>query len=77
MYKKLKLKKYGPCKVLKKINDNAYVMELPENMAISNTFNVSDIYEYFPKIEDHSGASSFEEGVPDVGQGPPLPNCDS
>ena len=76
-YNKLKPRKYGPCKVLKKINNNAYVVELPDNMAISNTFNVSDIYEYFPENENHSRASSFEEGVPDVGQGPLLPNCDS
>ena len=52
-------------------------MELPENMVISNTFNVSDIYEYFLDTKDNIRASSFEEGVPNVGQGPPLPNCDS
>ena len=76
-YNKLKPKKYGPCKILKKINDNAYIVELPDNMAISNTFNVSNIYEYFQDTKDNSRVSSSEEGVPDVSQGPPLPNCDS
>ena len=52
-------------------------MELPENMVISNTFNVSDIYEYFSNTKYNLRASSSEAGVPDVGQEPPLPNCDS
>ena len=31
-----------------KIGDNACKIDLPTNMNISNTFNVVDIFEYFP-----------------------------
>lgn len=41
-YHKLKSTKFRPCKVLKKISSNAYLIELPSELQISPVCNVSD-----------------------------------
>jgi hypothetical protein len=42
----LKMKKIGPCRVLKKFGANAYEIELPDGIGISPIFNISDLYPY-------------------------------
>ena len=50
-YNKLQSKKYGPHQIMKNINDNAYVVALPDSMGISKTFNVADIFPYYSSKE--------------------------
>ena len=68
-YNELNDKKYGPFQITKKINNNAYVVALPPDMNMSSTFNVADLYEYYPSNAPDSGnswLSSFQVGETDV-----------
>jgi len=44
--KKLTARSVGPFKILKKINPNAHVIDLPPDFGISSTFNISDLVVY-------------------------------
>jgi hypothetical protein len=59
---KLRQRKYDPFSILKKINDNAYVVDLPREN-ISNTFNVAYLSLYRPQhhlYEDNWGQVSIK-----------------
>ncbi|XP_073260712.1 uncharacterized protein [Populus alba] len=58
-------------KIFQKINDNAYVVDLPTEMTISPTFNIADLFEYHPPDECSSHlinarTRSVQEGETDV-----------
>ncbi|GKA44029.1 reverse transcriptase domain-containing protein, partial [Tanacetum coccineum] len=58
----------GPFRILKKINDNAYKIELPGHYNVSATFNVADLSPYKGDSDDEpdSGLSLFQEGEDDA-----------
>jgi len=66
----LKPRKYGSFKIVRKINDNAYVVDPPNDTVLSKTFNM-ELHEYYPieqlYPDDNSRTSSFEEGRADAG----------
>ncbi|GAV57566.1 hypothetical protein CFOL_v3_01103, partial [Cephalotus follicularis] len=45
IYNKMKPRKYGPYKIVKMINDNAYVVYLSSSLGMSFTFIVSNLFE--------------------------------
>jgi hypothetical protein len=52
----------GPFKILAKINDNAYKLELHPEFEVSLTFNISDLRPYFrEKDEMPSRTTSMQE----------------
>jgi hypothetical protein len=40
------MKKIGPCKILRKFDEKAYEIELPDDVGISPIFNVTYLYPY-------------------------------
>jgi hypothetical protein len=58
-YKKLNMKKIGPCKILRKFVANAYEIELPENLGISPIFTIANLYPY--SMDDTKDTNALEE----------------
>jgi hypothetical protein len=56
----------GPCKILKKINDNAYKLELPTEFGVSTTFHILDLQPYSGEEDEvPSRTTSIQEGEDD------------
>jgi hypothetical protein len=56
----------GPFKIIEKINDNAYKLELPPEFGVSPTFNISDLRPYLGEEDAlESRTTSIQEGEDD------------
>ena len=56
----------GPYKILEKINDNAYKLELPPEFGVSPTFNISDLRPYLGEEDElESRMTPIQEGEDD------------
>jgi hypothetical protein len=63
---KLMSRAAGPFKILAKINDNAYKVELPLEFRISPSFNISDLRPYLGEEDEMSSrTTSVQEGEDD------------
>ncbi|GKC84243.1 hypothetical protein Tco_1139960, partial [Tanacetum coccineum] len=66
---KLQARADGPFRVLKRINNNAYKIELPRHYNVSATFNVADLSPYEGDSDDDvdSGVRAFQDREDDAG----------
>jgi hypothetical protein len=56
----------GPFKILTKINDNVYKLELPPEFGVSPRFNISDLRPYLEEEDEMpSRTTSMQEGEDD------------
>jgi hypothetical protein len=63
---KLMSRATGPFKILAKINDNAYKLELPPEFGVSPSFNISDLRPYLGEEDEMSSRmTSMQEGEDD------------
>ncbi|GKC14929.1 hypothetical protein Tco_1011711, partial [Tanacetum coccineum] len=67
-FTKLQPRADGPFRVLERINDNAYKIDLPGHYGVSGTFNVADLAPYVgdEPFDDDSGTSHFLGGEDDT-----------
>ncbi len=63
VYSKLRDWKVGPCKIIKRVNDNAWLLKLPSHLNTSYVFNVKHLIPYkgdpFENKDDDNSRSSF------------------
>jgi hypothetical protein len=70
----------GPFKIIEKINDNAYKIELPPEFEVSPTFNISDLKPYLGEEDElesrttliHEGEDDEDITPLDTNNNPPL-----
>ncbi|KAG8655628.1 hypothetical protein MANES_04G055444v8 [Manihot esculenta] len=56
-HKKFDSKKISLFRIIQKINDNAYILDFSNYMKIFKTFDVADLFQYYPT--NYNSRSSF------------------
>jgi hypothetical protein len=68
----------GPFKMLKKINDNAYKLELCADVGVSPTFNIADLKPYMREVDEFESRTTQkqeeedDEGIPSIDTTKPI-----
>ena len=61
-YVKLTKRNIGPYKIIKKIGENAYVVDLTKLMTIDSSFNILDLYSNISeKVKEVSSSIKFQD----------------
>ncbi|KAL9415754.1 hypothetical protein AB3S75_039028 [Citrus x aurantiifolia] len=66
-FAKLRPRADGPFKVLQRIGDNAYKIELPDGYGVSSMFNISDLSPYHEENDQNSRSNFFQLGEINTG----------
>ncbi|KAH9667915.1 Endonuclease [Citrus sinensis] len=79
-FAKLRPRADGPFKVLQRIGDNAYKIELPDGYGVSSTFNMSDLSPYHEENDQNSRSNFFQlreinTGVFEIFGNPVIPSA--
>ena len=70
---KLSTRGDGPFKVLKRVNDNAYRLELPEEHDVHATFNVADLISFAGGTNDKTKISYLRTNPSQEGRDDEMP----
>jgi len=66
----------GPFRIIEKVNDNAYKVDLPGDYNVSATFNVKGLTPYLDDDDDSDlRTNHFQPGADDVHHGNYNPSC--
>jgi hypothetical protein len=68
----------GSFRIIEKVNDNAYKVDLPDDYNVSTTFNVKDLTPYLDDDDDSNlRTNHFQPRTDDVLHGNYNPSCEA
>ncbi|RDX60328.1 hypothetical protein CR513_61534, partial [Mucuna pruriens] len=55
----------SPFQIIEKINNNAYILDMPQSYKGNHTFHISDLSSFSCTLDSNLRSNSFKEGEPD------------